>query len=98
MDKYALMKMFNHDRRLQSYMYVVISVDPETIIVEDYFPTTNKFVEKYKKFSTPVPVPKYWLGFSFISSEYYELDMNFYESELKGNQTKHPMIKSSYFS
>ena len=50
MDKYALMKMFNHDRRLQSYMYVVISVDPETIIVEDYFPTTNKFVENTRNF------------------------------------------------
>ena len=33
--------------------------------------------------STPVPVPKHWFGFSYICSEYYKLDLNFYEIEMK---------------
>ena len=68
------MKRCNHDRRLQ---VLFMSVDPETIPEEDYFRATKTFVEKYKKTSTPRSVPKHWLEFSCIYSEYYELDMNF---------------------
>ena len=56
-------------------------VDTEIIPVEDHFPAT--FVLNYKKISTPGTVPKYRLGFSYISSEDYELDMNPNEKELK---------------
>ena len=38
---------------------------------------------KYKKISTPGPIPKYWLGFSYIRSEYYELGQNFDDTESK---------------
>ena len=55
-------------------------VGPETMPVEEYFPYTKIFVESYKKMSTTGLVPKYWLEFSFICSEYYELDMNFDET------------------
>ena len=37
----------------------------------------QKNVENYKKMSTPLLVPKYWLVFSYICSGYYELDLNF---------------------
>ena len=33
--------------------------------------------------SNPGPVPKHWLGFSYIRPEAYELDLNFDETELK---------------
>ena len=45
MDKYAQLKRFHHDHRLQVYMYANIYVDTETIPVEDYFPDTKMFVE-----------------------------------------------------
>ena len=35
------------------------------------------FVENHKKMSTPGPVQKYWLGFSYIHLEDYELYNNF---------------------
>ena len=55
-------------------------VDPETTLVEDYFLDTKTFVETYKKMSTPGPVPKHWLGLSYISSEDYKLDQSFDET------------------
>ena len=33
--------------------------------------------------SSPETAPKNWLGFSYICSEYYELDLNIGETELK---------------
>ena len=51
-------------------------VDPETVSVEDHFPTTKIVVLDYKQISTSGPFPKYWLGFSYIHSEDYELDQN----------------------
>ena len=74
------MKRFNHDYQLQIYMYAFMYVDTETIPVEDYFTATKEIVENYKKISTPGPVPKHWLVFSYISSEGYDLDMNFDET------------------
>ena len=66
MDKYTLLKRFHRDHQLQSYMYISMHVDPDTMPVEDTFPATKTIVENYGKFSTPVPVSKYLLGFSFI--------------------------------
>ena len=48
-DKYALMKRFNHDHQLEVYMYDFMCVYPETIPMEDYRQVTKKFVENYKK-------------------------------------------------
>ena len=58
-------------------MYAFMYVNPETILVEDYFTATQTFVENYGRISTPGPVPKCCFRFSFMCSEYYELDMNF---------------------
>ena len=58
-NKNALMKRFHNDRQIQVYMYAFICVKPETIPEEDNFPDTRTFVEKYKKRSTPGPVPKH---------------------------------------
>ena len=33
--------------------------------------------------STPGPVLKHWLGFSYIHSKYYMLDLSFDETEMK---------------
>ena len=41
-------------------------VGPQTMPVEEHFPTTKTCDVNYKKMSTPGPVPKYWLGFSYI--------------------------------
>ena len=45
--------------------------------------------------SAPGPVPKHQLEFSCIRSEYYELDMNFDETELKNkiDHTSYNKIK-----
>ena len=64
-------------------MYALIYVDPETMLEEEYFSATETFVANYKIISTPVPVPKHCLGFSYIRSEDYELDHNFDVKEMK---------------
>ena len=69
MYRYEQLKKFNHDRRLQVYMYYFMYVDPDTITVVGHFPDTKTFVVNYKKISTLGPVPKYWLVFSYIHSE-----------------------------
>ena len=58
-------------------MYVFMYVDPDTIPVDDHLPYTKTVFVNYKKMSTPGPVPKHWLVFSYICSERYELDQNF---------------------
>ena len=60
-----------------------MSIDPKTMEEEDYFPATKTFVENYMKISTPGSVPKHWIGFSYIRSEYFELGLKFYETEMK---------------
>ena len=80
MDKYSQMKKFNYDLRLQVYMYAFMYVNTETI--GDLTPMWSEkktIVENYKKVSTPVPVTKHWLGFSYMRSEYYELYLKFDE-------------------
>ena len=49
-------------------------VDPDVIPEEEYFLVLhiNIFDENYKKRSTPVPVSKNCLGFSYNCSEDYE--------------------------
>ena len=42
-------------------MYDLMYVDIQTIPLEDHFTATKIFVVKYKKMSTPGPVPKHWL-------------------------------------
>ena len=81
MDKDAQLRRFYHDHLLQVWLYTFMYVDPDTIPVEDNFPATKQFVLDYKKISTPGTVPKYCLGFSYIRSEYYDLDMNFNEKK-----------------
>ena len=77
MYNYARLKRFHHDFRLQFYMYAFMYVDPQTIPAGDHFPSTKLFFVNYKKISTPGPVPKHRLGFSYIRSKDYELDQNF---------------------
>ena len=62
-------------------MYSFVYVYPEKMPVEDHFYDTKPFVVNYKKMSTPVPVPKHWLVFSYIYSEDYELDQKFDDKE-----------------
>ena len=59
MDKYAQMKRFYHELRLQVYIYAFMYINTEIITEEDYFPATKTCVENYKKMSTPVPVLKH---------------------------------------
>ena len=75
MDKYAQMKMFYHDPRIQLFMYAFMRVETETMAEEVYLPDTKLFFENYKRRSTPGILPRHWLGFSYISSEEYELDL-----------------------
>ena len=94
MDKYAQLKRFHHERRLQVYIYDFMYVDTKTMPVDELFIASKKFVENYKKMSTIGLVPKNWIGFSHILLEDYELDNNLYEKKIK-NQTTHPTIKSN---
>ena len=81
MDKYAQLKKFHHDRRVQVYMYAFMYVYPDTIPLWGHFTATKTFVVNYKKMSTPGSVPKHWLGLNYICSEDYELDQNFYYTD-----------------
>ena len=98
MDKYAQLKRFHRYCQLQVYMYDFMYVDPEIIPVEYHFSASKYFVENYSKFSTPGPAPKHWLRFSYIFSEDYELDQNFYETSFLKNQTTHQTINLNYFT
>ena len=44
MDKYAQMKRFHHDLRLQVYMYDFMYVDTKTMPAEDHFTATKHFL------------------------------------------------------
>ena len=68
--------------------------DTETIPPEENFTATKMLVDNKKKISTPGPIPKHWLVFSYISSEYYELDQNF--DDRGKNQTTHLRIKLNF--
>ena len=83
MDKYALLKRFHNDRWIQVYVYAFMYVNPKTIPVEDNFLDAKRIFDKYKKILTPAPVPKYWLVFSYMCSNDYELDVKFGEILLK---------------
>ena len=67
-DKYALIKRCHYDRQPRFYMFAFVYVYPETMVEEEYFPATKNIVENYNKMSTPGPVPKHWLVFSYICS------------------------------
>ena len=71
MNKYAQLKRFHHNRRLQVYIYDFMYVDLEPMPVEENFPDTKEFVENYNKMLNSGPFPKQWLGFSYICSENY---------------------------
>ena len=49
MDKYAQLKRFSHNLRLQVYMYDFMYVDPDTIPAEDNFPAEKTFVYNHNK-------------------------------------------------
>ena len=82
MDKCAQMKRFNYDRQLQVYIYFFNYADPETMSEEEYF-RIHKNNANYNIMSNTVPVPKHWLGFSYIRLEEYLLDLNFDVTEMK---------------
>ena len=48
--------------------------------------------------STTGPVPKHWLGFSQIGSEYYELDLNFDETKMRIKEDNYPKKKINPFT
>ena len=79
-------------------MYDLMYVDTDTMPPEDNFTVTKAFFDNYKKISTPGQVQKNWLEFIHISSEYYGLDVKFYETDMKNNQTTHPTIKLNDFN
>ena len=81
MNKYAILKRFHSDRRLKVYMYDFMYVNPDSIPVEDYFPETKTFFDKYKKMSTPGPVPTHLIF--YIGLEDYQFYLNFDETEMK---------------
>ena len=71
---------------------------PQTIPVEDNFNATKTIVVIYKKMSTPGPVPKHLLVFNNICSEYYELDQNFDDTELKKQSYNTSNDKVKFFA
>ena len=64
-------------------MYDFKYIYTKKITEDDYFPYTILSFKTYQKMSTPVPVPNHWLGFSYICSKYYELDLNIYGNKIK---------------
>ena len=58
-------------------MYAFTYVDFKTMSVDHYFSATKIFVGDYRKISTPGKLPKHLIGFGYICSKYYELDVKF---------------------
>ena len=96
MGNYILMQRFNHDPCLHIYMYNLMYVDTETIAQEEYLPDTRSFVETEKKRLTPVLVPKQWIGFSYICSEDYELDLSIDDKKVKIKPDKFTNKRDKY--
>ena len=65
-------------------MFDFVYVDPEKISEKYYFPDRKMLVSNHEKITTPGPVPKYWIGFSYIRLEYYQLYLDFDETEMRG--------------
>ena len=57
--------------QLQIYIYVFMYFNPVKMLVNDYF-TASKYVDNYKKWLTPGPIPKDCLGLSYIGSECFQ--------------------------
>ena len=55
------------------------------------------FISNDKKISTPGPISKHWIRFCHISSEYYDLDLNFDETEKKNKSDHSPKDKGKLF-
>ena len=68
MDKYAQLKRFYRDHRLQVYMYNFVYVDPQKMPVGDHLAATKIFFVNYNKMATPLIFPKHCLVFSYIRS------------------------------
>ena len=49
MDKYAQLNTFDHDHKLQVYIYAFVYVDPRTMPVKYHIYDTKPFIENYKK-------------------------------------------------
>ena len=64
-------------------MYKLFYVDTDIMSDEDYLPDIKKELKYYNKKWTSGQVPKHWIGFSYIHSKYYELYLNFHETEMK---------------
>ena len=56
-DKYAQMKRVHYDCQLQVYIYAFMYVNTEKMAEKNCFTGTKRFFERYKKMSTPGPVP-----------------------------------------
>ena len=67
-------------------------------VIGRLFQATRTIVENYKKMSTLVPVPQHCIGFSYIHSEDYELDLNFDKIDTKIKSDLHLTIKLYYFA
>ena len=52
MYKYAQLKKFNCEHRLQVYMYTFVYVDPQNMPVEDHFSAAKNIVVNCNKIST----------------------------------------------
>ena len=83
MYNYTQLKRFHNECRPQFYIYAFKYVDLQKMLVEDHFTDTKTFAVKYKEISTKGPVPKDYLGFSYIHSEDYDIDKNFDDTQLK---------------
>ena len=78
-------------------MYDFVYVDTKTMLEDDYFLATTIFVQDYKNRSTPGPVSKYWIEFSYIHSQDYELDLKFDEKRKKGEQKTQQTKNNEFF-
>ena len=67
--KNTQLKKFHHEIRLKVYKYAFVYVDSDKILVDYHFPATTPFFVNYNKMSTPGPVPKHCIRFSYIPSK-----------------------------
>ena len=73
-----------------------------TLVLKQLQSRTTSYIPEKKlrknNSSTHGPVPKHWLEFSYICSEYYELDLNLGERKMKTKAYNQPNKDTNIFT
>ena len=97
-EKMAEMARYHFDRRFQIYLVALMFCDPNLLSLSQMYAATKHFIADYKKSDAyknnpSAPIPKHWLGFSFIRGEHEENDYNYNgeNTDTSGRRDRQPL-------